>query len=144
MTKLLAKNWRRRLQNPCIHTYRLAMKQRVLGFKSRNFTFYNVFFIICRRMFPAMRISFSNLDPKDSYVVLLDVTPLDSKRHRYSYGDSAWFVAGDADPPPPRKLFVHPESPFSGEHLMKQIVSFEKVKLTNNRTDKRNSVSTKC
>ena len=90
-------------------------------------------------MFPAMRVSLSNLNPNDKYVVLMDVTPLDNKRHRYSYGDSAWFVAGDADPPAPRKVFVHPDSPFTG--LSKHVVSFEKVKLTNNKNQKHGSVS---
>ncbi|KAI3360393.1 hypothetical protein L3Q82_002303 [Scortum barcoo] len=34
-----------------------------------------------------------------------------------------------------RRLYVHPDSPFTGEQLMKQMVSFEKVKLTNNELD---------
>ncbi|XP_040328206.1 T-box transcription factor TBX20 isoform X1 [Panthera pardus] len=33
------------------------------------------------------------------------------------------------------KLYVHPDSPFTGEQLLKQMVSFEKVKLTNNELD---------
>ncbi|RUS77808.1 hypothetical protein EGW08_014425, partial [Elysia chlorotica] len=49
---------------------------------------------------------------------------------------SSWLVAGKADPPLPARLHLHPDSPFSGEHLMKQTVSFEKVKLTNNMLDK--------
>ncbi|XP_007979820.1 T-box transcription factor TBX20 isoform X2 [Chlorocebus sabaeus] len=33
------------------------------------------------------------------------------------------------------RLYVHPDSPFTGEQLLKQMVSFEKVKLTNNELD---------
>ncbi|EDO40811.1 predicted protein, partial [Nematostella vectensis] len=88
-----------------------------------------------RRMFPPLRVSFIDLDPRDSYAVMLDIVPLDNKRHRYSYTDSAWFVAGEADPTPPRRVYVHPESPFSGEELARQVLSFERVKLTNNPKD---------
>ncbi len=31
---------------------------------------------------------------------------------------------------------MHPDSPFTGEQLGKQVVSFEKVKVTNNELDK--------
>lgn len=36
---------------------------------------------------------------------------------------------------------MHPDCPFTGEQLTKQIVSFEKVKLTNNEMDKTGHVS---
>jgi hypothetical protein len=39
---------------------------------------------------------------------------------RYAYHRSAWLVAGKADPPPPRRLYVHPDSPFTGDQLSKQ------------------------
>lgn len=37
---------------------------------------------------------------------------------------------------------MHPDSPFTGEQLLKQMVSFEKVKLTNNELDQHGHVST--
>lgn len=40
------------------------------------------------------------------------------------------------------RLYVHPDSPFTGEQLLKQMVSFEKVKLTNNELDQHGHVST--
>ena len=55
---------------------------------------------------------------------------------RYAYHRSSWLVAGKCDPPPPHRYYAHPDSPFSGDQLTKQIVSFEKVKLTNNEMDK--------
>ena len=94
-----------------------------------------------RRMFPTVRCSFSNLRPDQKYWVLLDIVPCDNKRYRYAYHRSSWLVAGKADPPPPHRLYAHPDAPYSGEQLRKQVVSFEKVKLTNNEMDKNGQVS---
>ena len=68
--------------------------------------------------------------------MLLDIVPADNKRYRYAYHRSSWLVAGKADPAPPHRYYAHPDSPFTGDQLAKQIVSFEKVKLTNNEMDK--------
>ncbi|GAB6032580.1 hypothetical protein CHUAL_011472 [Chamberlinius hualienensis] len=90
-----------------------------------------------RRMFPTVRVSFvGGLLSDARYAVLLDIVPVDSKRYRYAYHRSAWLVAGKADPPAPSRLYMHPDAPFTGEQLAKQVVSFEKVKLTNNEMDK--------
>ncbi|XP_041973621.1 T-box transcription factor TBX20-like isoform X2 [Aricia agestis] len=89
-----------------------------------------------RRMFPTVRVSFSGCRSEARYGVLLDVVPVDGKRYRYAYHRSSWLVAGKADPPAPARLYPHPDSPFSGDQLRKQVVSFEKVKLTNNEMDK--------
>ena len=93
-------------------------------------------------MFPTVRVSFSGLDPGTRYAVLMDIVPVDNKRYRYAYHRSSWLVAGKADPPLPTRLYLHPDSPYSGEQLAKQTVSFEKVKLTNNMLDKTSHVST--
>ena len=98
-------------------------------------------FVIFRRMFPTVRVSFSGLDPNSNYVVLMDIVPVDKKRYRYAYHRSSWLVAGKADPPPKSQLYTHPDAAFAGEQLMKQTVSFEKVKLTNNTQDKNGQVS---
>ena len=95
-----------------------------------------------RRMFPTLRVSFAGagVEPDDRYAVLLDVVPVDAKRYRYAYHRSSWLVAGKADPPLPARLYLHPDSPFSGDQLLKQTVSFEKLKLTNNALDKNGHV----
>jgi len=74
------------------------------------------------------------------YFVMLDVVPVDSKRYRYAYHRSSWLVAGKADPPAPARLYTHPDSPFTPDQLRKQVISFEKVKLTNNEMDKQGQV----
>lgn len=94
-----------------------------------------------RRMFPTLRVSFSGIDPLKRYLVLMDIVPVDNKRYRYAYHRSSWLVAGKADPPSPNRLYTHPDAPYTGDQLRKQVVSFEKVKLTNNEMDKQGHVS---
>ncbi|XP_065577207.1 T-box protein H15-like [Artemia franciscana] len=91
-----------------------------------------------RRMFPTVRVAFTGPGMKSSerYAVLLDVAPSDNKRYRYAYHRSSWLIAGKADPPVRQKLYSHPDCPMTGDQLRKQIISFEKVKLTNNDLDK--------
>ncbi|NWS77291.1 TBX22 factor, partial [Crotophaga sulcirostris] len=57
-------------------------------------------------------------------------------RARYVYHSSQWMVAGNTDHSciTPR-LYIHPDSPCSGETWMRQIISFDRVKLTNNEMD---------
>jgi hypothetical protein len=94
-----------------------------------------------RRMFPPLRVSFLGAKMSQKYVIAMDIVPTDNKRYRYAYHRSSWLVAGKADPPVQSRLYVHPDGPFTGDTLYKQIVSFEKVKLTNNEMDKSGHVS---
>ncbi|NXP71228.1 TBX10 factor, partial [Ramphastos sulfuratus] len=116
-----------------------------------------------RRMFPTFQVKLSGLDPLADYVLLMDFIPLDDKRYRWgrSYGDagagewgagpgsaqpllappryafhsSSWLAAGRADPAAPGRVHFHPDSPAKGAQWMRQIVSFDKLKLTNNLLD---------
>lgn len=54
---------------------------------------------------------------------------------------SRWIVAGKADPEMPKRMYIHPDSPASGEQWMQKVVSFHKLKLTNNISDKQGLVS---
>ena len=87
-----------------------------------------------RRMFPVLKVDIVGLEPQKTYSLVLDVELVENKRYKYAYHDSQWLIAGKADPPPvdPPSVYVHPESPASGLHWMKQTVVFDKVKLTNN------------
>ncbi|CAJ0960078.1 unnamed protein product, partial [Mesorhabditis belari] len=89
-----------------------------------------------RRMFPTVKVSVSGVDADALYYIFLDVVPVDNKRYRYIYNKSAWLTAGKAEPTPKARVYMHPDSPFTGEQLSKQVVSFEKAKLTNNEVDK--------
>ena len=54
-------------------------------------------------------------------------------------------MAGKADPPPRSKMqyYLHPDSPFTDKQLDEKrlTISFEKVKLTNNESDKTGQVT---
>ncbi|NXE94730.1 TBX5 factor, partial [Menura novaehollandiae] len=52
-------------------------------------------------------------------------------------------VTGKAEPAMPGRLYVHPDSPATGAHWMRQLVSFQKLKLTNNHLDPFGHVSTR-
>lgn len=54
---------------------------------------------------------------------------------RYVYHSSKWMVAGNADSPVPPRAYIHPDSLASGDTWMRQVVSFDKLKLTNNELD---------
>uniref|UniRef100_A0A8B9RUE4 T-box domain-containing protein n=1 Tax=Accipiter nisus TaxID=211598 RepID=A0A8B9RUE4_9AVES len=88
-----------------------------------------------RRMFPTFQVKLSGLDPLADYVLLMDFIPLDDKRYRYAFHSSSWLAAGRADPAAPGRVHFHPDSPAKGAQWMRQIVSFDKLKLTNNLLD---------
>ncbi|CAJ0940569.1 unnamed protein product [Ranitomeya imitator] len=67
-----------------------------------------------RRMFPTFQVKIFGMDPMADYMLLMDFVPVDDKRYRVHY---------------------HPDSPAKGAQWMKQIVSFDKLKLTNNLLD---------
>jgi len=94
---------------------------------------------VFRRMFPPFRVSLSGLDKRSKYVLLIDIAAVDDCR--YKFHNSRWVVAGKADPEMPRRMNVHPDSPATGEHWMNKAVSFHKLKLTNNVSDKNGFVS---
>ncbi|KAI4455284.1 t-box protein-related [Holotrichia oblita] len=88
-----------------------------------------------RRMFPTFQVRLCGLDLHAEYMLMMDFVPLDDKRYRYAFHSSSWVVAGKADPVSPPRIHVHPDSPATGAQWMKQVVSFDKLKLTNNQMD---------
>ncbi|XP_041643827.1 T-box transcription factor 16 [Cheilinus undulatus] len=86
-----------------------------------------------RRMFPHCKVSLSGLIPCAKYILLVDMVPEDG--FRYKWNKEKWEVAGKAEPQPPCRTYLHPDSPAPGSHWMKQSVSFLKLKLTNNTLD---------
>ncbi|KAK0138846.1 T-box transcription factor TBX4 [Merluccius polli] len=86
-----------------------------------------------RRMFPSYKVKVTGMNPKTKYILLTDIVPADD--HRYKFCDNKWMVAGKAEPAMPGRLYVHPDSPATGSHWMRQLVSFQKLKLTNNHLD---------
>jgi len=101
-------------------------------------------------MFPPLRVRLSGLDDNDdansSYDVILDILPVDSRRYRYAYHRSTWVVSDripvDAKEAPTRvellRSYRHPDGPFRANQLTQRAVSFDRVKLTNNRNINKN------
>nr|QFQ66873.1 T-box 2/3b protein [Hofstenia miamia] len=87
-----------------------------------------------RRIFPALKVRLTGLDKHAKYILLLDVVPSDDCR--YKFHNSHWMVAGKADPEMPKRMYIHPDSPATGEQWMSKVISFHKLKLTNNISDR--------
>uniref|UniRef100_A0A7M5TZD2 T-box domain-containing protein n=2 Tax=Clytia hemisphaerica TaxID=252671 RepID=A0A7M5TZD2_9CNID len=82
-----------------------------------------------RRMFPPIKFRISNLEPKTKYILIMDIIPADDCRYKFSRG--AWLIAGKADPPMPKRMFIHPDGPNTGNQWMSKSISFNKMKVTN-------------
>ena len=85
-------------------------------------------------MFPPFKVTVRGLDPGSKYILLMDIVAADDRRYKFNH--SWWTVAGQADPEMPRRMYLHPDSPASGDHWMAKTVNFNKLKLTNNISDK--------
>lgn len=90
-------------------------------------------------MFPPFKVRINGLDKKAKYILLLDIVAADDCR--YKFHNSRWMVAGKADPEMPKRMYIHPDSPATGEQWMAKPVAFHKLKLTNNISDKHGFVS---
>ncbi|XP_058483775.1 T-box transcription factor TBX3-like [Solea solea] len=88
-----------------------------------------------RRMFPPFKVTVDGLQESDKYIMLMDIVAVDECR--YKFHNSRWKVAGKADPEMPKRMYIHPDSPSKGEQWMSKPVTFHKLKLTNNISDKR-------
>lgn len=90
-------------------------------------------------MFPSLRISLSELDPAQSYCVMVEMAL--TSNTRYKFNGKNWTSSGAAEPQSFQRFYLHPDSPASGAHWMEQPLSFNKIKLTNNQLDKYGHVS---
>ncbi|XP_043076088.1 MAX gene-associated protein [Puntigrus tetrazona] len=102
-----------------------------------------------RRMFPCCRFLLTGLRPGLSYLLILDIAPVDDRQHRWT-GES-WEPdgAGDALLQSPAgltglkidheripRVCVHPDSPAPGQRWMDGPVSFYKLKLSHRPEDR--------
>ena len=90
-------------------------------------------------MFPGIVVSVDGLEPECKYNISLEINLADD--HRFKFVNSKWVVVGKAESHDEDMLiFNHPESPATGKHWMKNKVSFKKIKLSNNRNNKKGQV----
>uniref|UniRef100_A0A672GQK6 T-box domain-containing protein n=1 Tax=Salarias fasciatus TaxID=181472 RepID=A0A672GQK6_SALFA len=89
-----------------------------------------------RRMFPYCRYRLSGLDPSLKYSLVLSIVPWD--QHRYRWNKNQWEVSGAAEHQFQGliRMFPHHNSPCLGSEWMSNLVSFYKLKLTNNFQDR--------
>uniref|UniRef100_A0A8B9SEF2 T-box transcription factor TBX21 n=1 Tax=Apteryx owenii TaxID=8824 RepID=A0A8B9SEF2_APTOW len=87
---------------------------------------------LLRRMFPFLSFNITGLNPTAHYNVFVEVVLADPNHWRFQGGK--WVTCGKADNNMQgNKVYVHPESPNTGAHWMRQEISFGKLKLTNNK-----------
>ncbi|XP_026525589.1 T-box transcription factor TBX21 [Notechis scutatus] len=85
-----------------------------------------------RRMFPFLSFNISGLDPVAHYSIYVDVVLVD--QHHWRYQGGKWVQCGKAEGNMPgNRTYMHPDSPNTGTHWMRQEISFGKLKLTNNK-----------
>nr|CDO67950.1 T-box transcription factor A SciTbxA [Sycon ciliatum] len=85
-----------------------------------------------RRMFPIIEAKLEGLYPERSYAVVVDIVPAD--QYHWKFTGTEWRIGGPrCEPPMPSRLYVHQESPSSGLHWMQDVISFGKLKITNDK-----------
>uniref|UniRef100_A0A8C7QYQ7 Eomesodermin-like protein b n=1 Tax=Oncorhynchus mykiss TaxID=8022 RepID=A0A8C7QYQ7_ONCMY len=91
-----------------------------------------------RRMFPFLGFNLMGLNLSAHYNVFVEVMLADANHWRFQGGK--WITCGKADNNMQgNKMYVHPESPNTGAHWMRQEISFGKLKLTNNKGGSNNN-----
>ncbi|ELU10823.1 hypothetical protein CAPTEDRAFT_223644 [Capitella teleta] len=86
-----------------------------------------------RRMFPTLQFNLTGLEPHRHYNVFIDMVLADP--HHWKFQNGAWITCGQAEQLPANgRVYLHPDSPNTGSHWMKQEVTFNKLKLTNNKS----------
>ncbi|XP_069106859.1 uncharacterized protein [Argopecten irradians] len=87
-----------------------------------------------RRMFPTLQFSLTGLNPSKYYNVFVDMVLADP--HHWKFQGGKWVASGQAElRPQTGRVYLHPDSPSSGAHWMKQVIVFSKLKLTNNKNN---------
>ncbi|XP_077430936.1 eomesodermin-like isoform X1 [Vanacampus margaritifer] len=85
-----------------------------------------------RRMFPFLSFNIAGLSLTAHYNVFVEVAQADPNHWRFQGGK--WVTCGKADNSSQgNKVYIHPGSPNTGAHWMRQEISFSKLKLTNNK-----------
>ncbi|XP_043973309.1 eomesodermin-like [Gambusia affinis] len=91
-----------------------------------------------RRMFPFLSFNIAGLNVSAHYNVFVEVVLADPNHWRFQGGK--WVTCGKADNNNQgNKVYIHPESPNTGAHWMRQEISFSKLKLTNNKGTSHNT-----
>lgn len=86
-----------------------------------------------RALFPWLAYTIRGMDPQAHYHVFVDLVPTDP--HRWRYEQERWVRYAKEDKEETgNQFYVHPHSPNTGAHWMKQEIAFKKLRLTNSQT----------
>lgn len=92
-------------------------------------------------MFPILQFQLFGLERDKKYNVFVDVIEVD--QNIWKFQGNRWMPCGSAtnsndekteSPKRSHGIYLHPDSPNTGEHWMKNEIGFSKIKLTNNRS----------
>ena len=87
-------------------------------------------------MFPILQFALTGLEPNRKYEVFIDIILADPNNWKFQGGK--WVSCGrsqNSDQPSSGKVYLHPDSPNTGAHWMKSELLFNKLKLTNNKSN---------
>uniref|UniRef100_A0A915EI89 T-box domain-containing protein n=1 Tax=Ditylenchus dipsaci TaxID=166011 RepID=A0A915EI89_9BILA len=83
-----------------------------------------------RKMFPKIELKIKGLNPRVSYMVVIEMQSVDNCRYKFQAG--GWSPSGQDDLPETTQKVPHHDGPvLTGEFWMKSSISFDRLKLTN-------------
>lgn len=87
-----------------------------------------------RRMHPVISLKFQDLNPRKMYAVMIDFVCADDYRYCFDLTSNRWAPwrqpRSHEDVTGPR-MYLHPETPRAGDILMRSVLTFKRLKLTN-------------
>ena len=94
-----------------------------------------------RRLFPALMVHVSGLEPRMDYNISLQVASADG--FRYKFVNMKWTKVGESEinQNEDKQVYKHPNSPKEGSFWMKKPVSFKGLKITHCPDSKCGNVS---
>lgn len=95
-----------------------------------------------RRLFPSAVVNVRGLNPRTDYTISLRARPIG--KYRYKYSDKKeWVPSYESEVLQNKKkqVFLHPNSPNSGEFWMKKPVCFKQMKITHSSISQNGNVS---
>lgn len=111
----------------------LTLTNRDLWLKFNSFTTEMIITKQGRRMFPILQYEIRGLEPEQKYNVFIDIVLCDPNHWKFQGGK--WVQAGLAQAQSSEQVYMHPDSPSTGSHWMKNEINFNKLKLTNNKSN---------
>ena len=96
-------------------------------------------------MCPMISLAFEDLNPSQMYAVMIDFMYADEFRYCFDMSTNRWApwrpIKQDDDVP---RMYLHPETPTTGALLMKSVLTFKRLKLTNSFQTASKTIQVSC